>query len=125
MRHPALVALGAAIVLGGCASGGKGGTGTTEAPSAARKPATSSMIISAEELASQPFQNAMQAVMTLRPTWERLNVYIDEQPIVMFTALQDIPINTVQEIRMISREQARTRWGINAQAAILVTRKKK
>jgi hypothetical protein len=123
MRHPVLVALGTAMVLGGCASGSKGGS-AAPAPSAARRP-TSTMIISAEELASQPFQNALQAVMTLRPTWDHLNIYIDEQPVKFFNALQDIPIDTVKEIRMISREQARARWGIEAQAAILVTRKKK
>jgi ABC-type Fe3+-hydroxamate transport system substrate-binding protein len=120
MHRTAIVTLGAAIALAGCSSGG---TGMNNAPIPSDVRRVSANVISAEEISRQSFGNAYQAIVSLRPAWEHLNVYLDDKPYGAFDKLQEIPANTIKEIRMVSRDQARVRWDLNAQAAILVLRK--
>ena len=110
-----------AAMLTGCASGG-GGTGMTAAPISAEERRVSANLITAEEIAAQSFQNAWQAIISLRPTWPKIPAYVGNGRIA-FERLQEIPVAEVKEIRLLSREQARVRFGPDAQQTILVVRK--
>jgi hypothetical protein len=108
----------AAFLLTACASGG-GGTGMTSAPIDADVRRVSANLITAEEIAAQTFNNAWQAIISLRPTWPKIPAYVGNARIA-FDRLQEIPVATVKEIRLLSREQARVRFGPDAQQTILV-----
>jgi hypothetical protein len=105
----------------GCASCG-GGTGMTSERLGGEARAVSANVISAEEIAAQSFDNAWQAVISLRPTWPRIPVFVKNGRIA-FERLQEVPVSTVKEIRLLSREQARVRFGPDAQQTILVVTK--
>jgi hypothetical protein len=109
------------VTLFGCASSG-GGTGMTTDRLGGEARAVSANVISAEEIAAQTFQNAWQAVISLRPTWPKIPVYVKNTRIA-FERLQEVPIADVKEIRLLSREQARVRFGPEAQQTILVVTK--
>jgi hypothetical protein len=82
----------------------------------------SASLITAEEIAAQTFQNAWQAIISLRPTWPKIPAYVGRARIA-FERLQEVPIATVKEIRLLSREQARVRFGPDAQQTIVVVTK--
>ena len=119
MRHTILVVV--AVMLAGCASSG-GGTGLTSEPLSGQARQVSANVITAEEIAAQTFQNAWQAVIALRPTWPKIPAYVGNARIA-FERLQEVPVATVKEIRLLSREQARVRFGPDAQQTILVVNK--
>ena len=79
-------------------------------------------VITADELKAQTFQNAWQAVISLRPSWPQVPAYV-RYGRVAFERLQEVRIEDVKEIRMLSREQARVRFGPDAQQTILVVTK--
>lgn len=106
-----------ALALYGCASGG--GTGVTSERLGGEARAVSANVISAEEIAAQNFQNAWQAIISLRPTWPKVPAYVKNGRMA-FERLQEVPVATVKEIRLLSREQARVRFGPDAQQTILV-----
>lgn len=81
--------------------------------------AVSANLITSEEISAQSFQNAWQAIISLRPTWPKIPAYVGNGRIA-FERLQEIPVATVKEIRLLSREQARVRFGPDAQQTILV-----
>ena len=110
-----------AAMLTGCASGG-GGTGMTAAPISAEERRVSANLITAEEIAAQSFQNVWQAIISLRPTWPKIPAFVGNGRIA-FERLQEIPVASVKEIRLLSREQARVRFGPDAQQTILVVNK--
>lgn len=110
-----------AVLVTGCASGG-GGTGMTAAPISAEERRVNANLITAEEIAAQSFQNAWQAIISLRPTWPKIPAYVGNARIA-FERLQEIPVASVKEIRLLSREQARVRFGPDAQQTILVVNK--
>jgi len=60
-----------------------------------------------------------QAVISLRPTWPKIPAWVGNGRIA-FERLQEIPVANVKEIRLLSREQARVRFGPDAQQTILV-----
>jgi hypothetical protein len=105
----------------GCASSG-GSTGMTSERLGGQARAVSANVISAEEIAAQTFENAWQAVISLRPTWPKIPVFVKNGRIA-FERLQEVPISEVREIRLLSREQARVRFGPDAQQTILVVTK--
>ena len=107
-----------ALLLYGCASSG-GGTGMTSAPLGGQARATNANVITAEEIAAQSFQNAWQAVISLRPAWPKIPAFVRNGRMA-FERLQEVPIADVKEIRLLSREQARVRFGPDAQQTILV-----
>ena len=113
--------LALAVMLMGCASGG-GGTGMTSAPVNAEVRRVNANVITAEEIAAQSFQNAWQAIISLRPTWPKIPAFVGNGRIA-FERLQEVPVATVKEIRLLSREQARVRFGPDAQQTILVVNK--
>jgi len=76
-------------------------------------------LITSEEIAAQSFNNAWQAIISLRPTWPKIPAYVRNGRMA-FERLQEIPIADVREIRLLSREQARVRFGPDAQQTILV-----
>src|SRR4026208_2241633 len=117
--RPATVVLAAFIV--GCASGG-GGTGMTSERVTGETRQVSANLITAQEIAAQNFQNAWQAIISLRPTWPKIPAYVNNGRIA-FERLQEIPVTSVKEIRLLSREQARVRFGPDAQQTILVVNK--
>ena len=84
--------------------------------------AVSANLITAEEIAAQSFQNAWQAIISLRPTWPKIPAYVGNARIA-FERLQEVPVATVKEIRLLSREQARVRFGPEAQQTILIVAK--
>ena len=116
--RPAILVL--VLLLNGCASGG--GTGMTSEPVSAETRRVSANVISAEEISAQSFQNAWQAIISLRPTWPKIPAYVNNGRIA-FERLQEVPVATVKEIRLLSREQARVRFGPEAQQTILVVTK--
>ena len=120
MSRNAFVALGTVIASAGCASGG---TGMVNTPIPAEVRRSSANLITAEEISRQAFGNAMQAILSLRPNWQHLNAWVDDKPFGMFDRLQEIPVSTIKEIRMVTRDEARVRWNQDAQAGILVVRK--
>lgn len=106
--------------LYGCASGG--GTGMTSERLGGEARAVNANVITAEEIAAQSFQNAWQAVISLRPTWPKIPAYVRNGRMA-FERLQEVLIVDVKEIRLLSREQARVRFGPEAQQTILVVTK--
>ena len=110
-----------AVLLTGCASGG-GGTGMSSERLSGEARAVSAYLITAEEIAAQSFQNAWQAIISLRPTWPKIPAYVGNARIA-FERLQEVPVATVKEIRLLSREQARVRFGPEAQQTILIVAK--
>jgi hypothetical protein len=120
MKHRARLAAVLLVGLAGCASGGSGAPsnppGTIQ-----RRP----NVISAAEIAEQSFRifNGVQAVMILRPNWPKITVYLDNRLFGLFEKLQEIPANTIREIRLLSVQESRARFGPDAQPAILVLRK--
>ncbi len=110
----------AAFLLTACASGG-GGTGLTGERLGSEARAVSANVIAAEEISAQSFQNAWQAIMALRPTWPKIGAHVgNARTQIAFERLQEVPVGTVKEIRLLSREQARVRFGPEAQQTILV-----
>jgi len=107
-----------ALLLSGCASGG-GGTGMTSERLRGEARRVNANLITSEEIAAQSFNNAWQAIISLRPTWPKIPAYVRNGRMA-FERLQEIPIADVREIRLLSREQARVRFGPDAQQTILV-----
>lgn len=94
----------------------------TSAPVSGAARQVNTNLITAEEIAAQTFQNAWQAIISLRPTWPKIPAYVGNGRIA-FERLQEVPVATVKEIRLLSREQARVRFGPDAQQTILVVNK--
>lgn len=106
------------VLLCGCASGG-GGTGMTSDRAGGEVRQVNANLITSEEIAAQTFTNAWQAIISLRPTWPKIPAYVGNGRMA-FERLQEVPVATVKEIRLLSREQARVRFGPDAQQTILV-----
>jgi hypothetical protein len=119
--HRTLGVLGAFLVLG-CSSGGTASTGMTGEQVTGDVRAASANLITAEEIGRQSFKNAWQAILSLRPNWPKVDAYVNQRRSSLEN-LQDVPIATVKEIRLLSREQARVRFGPEAQQSILVVTK--
>jgi hypothetical protein len=112
-----------AFLLTACASSG-GGTGLTGERIGAETRAVSANVITAEEISAQSFQNAWQAITALRPTWPKIAAHVgNARTGIAFERLQEVPVASVREIRFLSREQARVRFGPDAQQTILVVTK--
>jgi hypothetical protein len=109
-----------AIVVASCASSGS--TGMTGERLGGETRAVNANVITAAEIAAQSFKNAWQAIISLRPTWPKIDAYVDRRRM-QYERLQEIPIDSVREIRLLSREQARVRFGPEAQQTILVVTK--
>lgn len=109
------------VGVSACASGG-GGTGMTSDRLGGQARQVSANVISEEEIRAQTFTNAWQAVISLRPTWPKIPAYVKNGRIA-FERLQEVPVADVKEIRLLSREQARVRFGPEAQQTILVVTK--
>jgi hypothetical protein len=96
----------------------------TAEPVSGETRAVSANLITAQEIGAQSFQNAWQAIISLRPTWPKVPAFVGNARIAFaFERLQEVPIATVKEIRLLSREQARVRFGPEAQQSILVSTK--
>jgi hypothetical protein len=109
-------------VLSGCASSSGGSTGRTGAELGREQRAVSANVITAEEMASHTFDNAWQAIISLRPNWPQIPAFVGNGRI-QFERLQEVKVATIKEIRLLSREQARVRFGPDAQQTILVVAK--
>jgi hypothetical protein len=105
------------VFLVGCASSGSTGMTSDRLGGEARQ--VNANLITAEEIAAQTFQNAWQAIISLRPTWPQIPAFVNNARIA-FERLQDIPVANIREIRLLSREQARVRFGPEAQQTILI-----
>jgi hypothetical protein len=129
------VALAAASTLLGaaCASSTK----TEAAPGirpAAPATRTNTNILSAAELEGTTFDNVATAVIILRPQWAKYDVgrvstgeptlvYDERRLIGSFERLKDYQVKDVKELRWLSRDEARVRYGPNAQAGIMFVKK--
>ena len=82
----------------------------------------SANVIIEPEIRAQSFMNVWQAIISLRPTWPRIAAHVRNGRMA-FERLQEIPVEGVREIRLLSREQARVRFGPEAQQTILVVMK--
>ncbi len=119
MRRPLLVL---AAVISGCSSGAGGSTGRTGAELPPAQRAVSANVITAEEMSTHTFENAWQAIISLRPTWPQIPAFVGNGRI-QFERLQEVKVATIKEIRLLSREQARVRFGPEAQQTILIVSK--
>ncbi|NUQ12847.1 MAG: hypothetical protein HUU26_11090 [Gemmatimonadaceae bacterium] len=99
-----------------------GGTGLTGERLAPQVREASANVITEAEIRAQSFQNAWQAIIALRPNWPKIDGYVNTRRI-QYERLQEIPVDTVREIRLLSREQARVRFGPEAQQLIHVITK--
>ena len=121
MRYSVLFAPAFVVSLAtACASSGS--TGMTSGRLSGQAREVSANLITTEEISRQSFKNAWQAILSLRPAWPHIDAYVGSRRS-SFENLQDVPIGTVKEIRLLSREQARVRFGPEAQEAILVVTK--
>jgi hypothetical protein len=112
-------AVSAAVGLPGGVLPSGGGTGMTSERVGGDVRQVSASLITSEEIQAQSFTNAWQAVISLRPTWPKIPAWVGNGRIA-FERLQEIPVANVKEIRLLSREQARVRFGPDAQQTILV-----
>lgn len=117
-----MIATAALLALGACASSGGSGTGLTSDVGRREALRVNPNVISQQEIAAQSFSNAWQAVRALRPTWPAIPAYVKNARIA-FERLEEVPIAEVMEIRLLTREQARVRFGPEAQQTILVVSK--
>jgi hypothetical protein len=111
-----------AFLLAGCASSSSGGTGMTSDRLGGAARQVNANLITAEEISAQSFTNTWQAVISLRPAWPKIPAYVRNGRIA-FERLQEVPAQDVKEIRLLSVEQARVRFGPEAQQTILVVMK--
>ena len=109
------------LLLTACASR-SGSTGMTSEGISSLARQGSTNVITADEIKAQSFQNAWQAVISLRPSWPQVPAFVRNGRM-SFERLQEVRIEDVKEIRMLSREQARVRFGPDAQQTILVVTK--
>ncbi len=110
-------------ILAGCSSGGGATTGMSAPRLTGEARERSAYVITEDEIAAQSFKNAWQAILSLRPAWPKVDAYVNSRRSSL-PDLQNVPIETVREIRLLSREQARVRFGPEAQQAILVITRK-
>jgi hypothetical protein len=132
MRHIAVLAATMVLVAGGCAS-----KNSAAAPPGTQPPPAPRMdtnIITAAELEGTNFDNVATAVVVLRPQWTKYDVgrvtsvqptlvYNEKELIGSFERLKEIKVSEVKELRWLTRDQARVRYGPNAQAGIMMVRK--
>ncbi len=120
MLRRALASIMTAAALAACASGGKG---SSASPATASAPSYRANVITAEEISAHQLASALDAVLELRPQWDRVPVYMNGRRWGAFEKLQEIPAGTVKEIHLYSREEARVRFGQDTQESILVVLK--
>lgn len=118
-------------VLAAC---GGGGAGTAAQPDGSpRSVRGSANLILEPEINAGVYQNALEAIQSLRPAMLRARssaggpvvLYIDDVKMLDMTGLQTVPANRVKEIRFINAQDATTRWGTgHASGVILVTTKR-
>jgi hypothetical protein len=118
--------LSASIIL--CAAcGGAGGTAaqTESSPRPARGPAD---LITEAEISAGVYQNAQEAIQSLRPAMLRARagtaggpvvLYIDNVRMLDLTGLATVPANRVREIRFINAQDATTRWGTGHSSGVI------
>ncbi len=109
------------VVAAACASSGSS-TGMTSDRMQGEVRQGSANVIIEPEIRAQSFMNVWQAIISLRPTWPRIAAHVRNGRMA-FERLQEIPVEGVREIRLLSREQARVRFGPEAQQTILVVMK--
>jgi len=118
-----LTAVAVATLAASCSSAGTASTGMSGTRLTGEARAANANLITAEEISRQSFKNAWQAILSLRPNWpKQISAYVNQRR-TNVENLQDIPIESVAEIRLLSREQARVRFGPEAQQAIQVVTK--
>jgi hypothetical protein len=125
------ILVSASFVLLACGGGGAGTTADPNtAPRAVRGPAD---LITEAEINASVYQNALEAVQSLRPAMLRARssaggqvvLYVDNVKMLDMTGLSTIPATRVREIRYINASDATTRWGTgHASGVILVTTKR-
>ncbi len=123
MRRSMLIAA-VALALGACASGGNNG--------APDKPRPNPDVITAEEIAAVPVQNAYDAVSRLRPSFfttqggttrtHAVQVVVDGIPQGGVNALRNIIASEVVEIRRMSAADATMRWGTGYSGGAILVR---
>lgn len=126
----------ATLAAAGCASGSAGSSTSTQAgaPSTARR--SNPSVITAEELARIEVSDALQAIQRLRPQFlqtrgatsfqqsSEVVVYVDGSRLGAPSALRDVTVNDIKEIRYLSATEATQRYGTgHSSGAIVVTRK--
>ena len=122
MRRIRILLLLVSIVpmLSACASAGAGSGEGSRNPD----------VLLAEEIETQNFTNALEAVQRLRPQWMRrrgagpdpIMVYVDGVRFGESNDLQSIPISNVERLEWVDASTATQRWGTgNTAGAIAVT----
>src|SRR5829696_127039 len=121
MTRRTLVLVLALVVTAGCSSATQGsGAG----------PRSSSNVLSRQDFAESPYQNAYEVVEKLRPAFLRARatssgpgftpaVYVDGLRKGGIEQLRVIPTREVSEIRYLSVQDATTRYGMNVPAGVI------
>jgi hypothetical protein len=123
MRRILFLLIPATIV--GCASSGSTKTTTTTPSSSTTRGSATrrTTLISAEEIAQGTFATAADIVLSLRPQWDHVPIYINNTPSGNFNELGQLAANTVKEIRFMSASEAQMKWGTGVQRVIWVITK--
>ena len=129
----------AALPVTGCASSPAGSPGATQQSSSASRVRGQRDVITQEELATIDVQTALDAVRRLRPSFLQTHggatasitqgpqdvvVYVDNTRMGGPSALAQIPVGDVKEIKYLNGTDATQRYGTgHGSGAIIVTRK--
>jgi hypothetical protein len=114
----AVLALGLAIVAGGCATSG---TAAGDQTPTARTTARRTNVISAEEIRDSRAPNMVDMIRQLRPGWPtNVTVVVNNDIMGGFEFLRQQPISTAAEIRYLSRSEAQSKWGMRVLETIQV-----
>lgn len=119
LRYLALASV-TALALGACVGGAN--------VESASRPTRSRNVLTAQELAELPYDNAYDAIRRLRPTWLQRRaggqaaypvVFIQDSRAGDLDRLRSIPLQDVAEIRFINARDATTRWGTGYRGGVI------
>ena len=121
MERRTFIALAAMAVVAGCSPASQSsGAGAR----------SSSNVLTRQEIAASPYQNAYEAVEKLRPSFLRprptsagpnmtAELFVDGIRRGSLEGLRAIPSAEIAEIRFLSVQDATTRYGLNVPAGVL------
>lgn len=108
MRIAAL-ALGLAIVAGGCASSG---TAAGDQAPTARTAVRRTNVISSQEIRESTAPSLPDLIRQLRPGWPTaVTIVVNNDIMGGYDMLRSQPVSTATEIRYLTRSEAQTKWG--------------
>ena len=123
MRIAAL-ALGLVIAAGACASKGTA-AGEQSVTATQTRPRTN--VISSQEVRESRAPSLVDMIRQLRPGWpgpgSTVSIVVNNDVMGGYAMLNNQPLSSVSEVRLLSRSEAQTKWGARVQEVIqIITR---